>query len=168
MADTDSSDVVTELDPTDEAFTQSNDAMAWARAFCARLRAGTFDGVDEGLMVGWFANAMAAQERASLARLGVTTGDPNEQQIVLRAPVSDTPLNLDLVPLREPSVLVLHAAGIDRAELTYVTAALQSLVDHLKPAARAAIVLDVEGQRVETLDREALRAIGLVFADDAT
>jgi hypothetical protein len=44
----------------------TTDAMAWAKAFCARVRTG-LDATDEGWLVGWFANAMAAQERADRA-----------------------------------------------------------------------------------------------------
>lgn len=44
-------------------FVNSTDAMVWARAFCSRVRTG-LDATDEGWLVGWFANAMAAQERA--------------------------------------------------------------------------------------------------------
>jgi hypothetical protein len=45
----------------DDAFAQSFDAMEWAEAFCRRVDDGTFTrngGIDRGLMVGWFANAL--------------------------------------------------------------------------------------------------------------
>jgi hypothetical protein len=46
---------------------RDDDAMAWAEAFCRtkRERGWSLDEIDEGLMVGWFANAI---ERACYAR----------------------------------------------------------------------------------------------------
>ena len=50
---------------------QTNDAMVWAEEFCrifAGKRVATEDSggaVDPGLMVAWFANAMAAEEMAA-------------------------------------------------------------------------------------------------------
>ena len=47
--------------PTDTEFTQSFDARDWARAFCDRftiIRVEDEELMDEGLMIGWFANAM--------------------------------------------------------------------------------------------------------------
>jgi len=43
---------------------ETTDAMVWAKEFVRtknRMK-WTLDDIDEGLMVGWFANAMAAQE----------------------------------------------------------------------------------------------------------
>jgi len=42
----------------------TNDAMIWATEFCnTKKKIGwTLEDIDEGLMVGWFANAMFAQE----------------------------------------------------------------------------------------------------------
>lgn len=50
----------------DDSFAETTDAMEWAKAFCQRFAGqivGPGSGVDEGLMVGWFANAMGAGER---------------------------------------------------------------------------------------------------------
>ena len=45
----------------------TSDAMVWAEEFCKVVRNGAV--VDEGLMVGWFANAMAtAESHAERAR----------------------------------------------------------------------------------------------------
>ncbi len=43
---------------------QTNDAMVWAKEFVKTKKEmdWTLDDIDESLMVGWFANAMAAQE----------------------------------------------------------------------------------------------------------
>jgi len=52
----------------DNAFTQSFDARDWAKAFCER-----FPQMDEGTMIGWFANALMRgfdQSRRLLGRLG--------------------------------------------------------------------------------------------------
>lgn len=42
----------------DTSFTQSFDAMDWARAFVAIARENPAIATDEGTMVGWFANAL--------------------------------------------------------------------------------------------------------------
>jgi len=44
----------------------TNDAMVWAVEFCKTKKKinWSLEDIDEGLMVGWFANAMAAQEFA--------------------------------------------------------------------------------------------------------
>ncbi|MCK9369326.1 hypothetical protein M0R04_05255 [Candidatus Dojkabacteria bacterium] len=45
-------------------FIDTNDAMVWAIEFvkCKNENNWTLNDIDEGLMVGWFANAMAIQE----------------------------------------------------------------------------------------------------------
>ena len=45
---------------------ETNDAMVCAKEFveCKKKNKWTLDDIDEALMVGWFANAMAAQEFA--------------------------------------------------------------------------------------------------------
>jgi len=47
---------------------ETNDAMLWATEFCnTKKKMGwTLEDIDEGLMVGWFANAMFAQEKKDL------------------------------------------------------------------------------------------------------
>ncbi len=49
---------------------QTNDAAVWAAEFerCKRKNGWTIDDIDEGLMIGWFANAMAAQEFSERTR----------------------------------------------------------------------------------------------------
>jgi hypothetical protein len=149
----------------EEAFVDSRDAMLWARAFCSRVRTG-LDATDEGWLVGWFANYAAAVERHVRAEQPPVTGDPNEQAIVVHVPLSDARLNLDLVPLQTDALLVLHTPGVPAEEMPYVAASLQNLVDHLRPAARGAIVLDVEGQTIESMDPTELRKIGLRWVAD--
>ena len=43
---------------------ETNDAMIWAKEFvkCKKKNVWTLKDIDEALMVGWFANAMVAQE----------------------------------------------------------------------------------------------------------
>lgn len=49
---------------TEQEILQSDDAMVWAEEFCARVRElPQCDPTDEGWVVGWMANAMAAGER---------------------------------------------------------------------------------------------------------
>ena len=45
---------------------QTNDAQVWAQEFmaCRAKNGWSLEGIDEGLMIAWFANAMAAQEFA--------------------------------------------------------------------------------------------------------
>jgi hypothetical protein len=47
---------------------QTNDAMVWAVEFVRTLKENnwTIEDIDEGLMVGWFANAMCAQKIKTL------------------------------------------------------------------------------------------------------
>ena len=47
---------------------QTNDAMVWAVEFVRTSKENnwTIEDIDEGLMVGWFANAMVAQEIKTL------------------------------------------------------------------------------------------------------
>jgi hypothetical protein len=52
---------------------ETNDAMVWAEEFI-RLFGDRRDEIDEGLMVAWFANAMAAQVMASQREAGVSHG----------------------------------------------------------------------------------------------
>ena len=49
---------------TNAELLETNDAMVWAKEFVAtKNKMGwSLNDIDEGLMVGWFANAMAAQE----------------------------------------------------------------------------------------------------------
>ena len=46
----------------------SNDALVWAKAFEQYKKENNWslEEIDEGLMIGWFANAMAAQEFAMI------------------------------------------------------------------------------------------------------
>lgn len=55
--------IVDENDPMEQLLS-STDAMQWAREFerCKRENNWSLDDIDVNLMVGWFANAMAAQE----------------------------------------------------------------------------------------------------------
>lgn len=74
----------------------TTDATVWATQWCriARQIEAADDGrkvIDEGWMVGWFANAMGAQERAD--RTSVTT-DPDHEGI---DPVTDDDPQPDLV-----------------------------------------------------------------------
>jgi hypothetical protein len=50
----------------DDSFSETTDAMRWADEFVSRFKGHTVAAgdIDEGLMVGWFANAFAAQESA--------------------------------------------------------------------------------------------------------
>lgn len=85
--------VVEQVVPEAE-FRDSTDAMAWARAFCSRVRAravapgGDFHGcdpADEGWVVGWFANAMAAEHDAR-----VRASDPTSRAADAIADLADT------------------------------------------------------------------------------
>ena len=52
----------------ESSFIESADGMVWAEAFCAHVGASPgADPTDPGWLVGWFANAMAAAERAGRA-----------------------------------------------------------------------------------------------------
>ena len=42
----------------------TTDAAVWAEQFCLIAKDLGLEGIDEGWMIGWFANAMAAQEMA--------------------------------------------------------------------------------------------------------
>ncbi len=46
----------------------TDDAMVWAEEFVRICRENEIDPLDEGFMVGWFANAMATAERFGLER----------------------------------------------------------------------------------------------------
>ena len=50
---------------------QTNDALVWAQEFIDTMRRQNWDlnDIDEGLMIGWFANAMAAQEMEDARRI---------------------------------------------------------------------------------------------------
>jgi len=50
----------------DDGFDQTTDPLRWAEAFMQRVKAGVV--VDAGFMLGWFANAISAGERASRPR----------------------------------------------------------------------------------------------------
>ena len=56
---------------TEQDLLQTNDAYVWAQEFIRRKKDNdwSLDDIDEGLMIGWFANAMAAQEMKD-AQLG--------------------------------------------------------------------------------------------------
>jgi hypothetical protein len=58
---------------------ETTDAMVWAEEFVRiKIKQGwTWTDIDEGLMVGWFANAMAAQEMACRK-----TPDPRVKELV--------------------------------------------------------------------------------------
>jgi len=45
-----------EYDPTASMLHQTNDAQVWAREFMKRVEQGCV--IDEGMMLGWFANAL--------------------------------------------------------------------------------------------------------------
>jgi hypothetical protein len=49
---------------TNAELLSTNDAMVWAKEFvaCMKRNNWTLEDIDEVLMVGWFANAMVAQE----------------------------------------------------------------------------------------------------------
>ena len=51
----------------------TNDAMVWAEEFVKTMKRNdwTLEEIDASLMIGWFANAMCAQEYAMLRRLEV-------------------------------------------------------------------------------------------------
>lgn len=53
-----------------EDFTQSFDAMEWARAFVAVAREHPTMATDEGTMVGWFANALMRGYDEAMRRQG--------------------------------------------------------------------------------------------------
>lgn len=59
--------------PRDLTLLGTEDAMVWAeefvRIFTGKVVGPDWDGVDEGLMVGWFANAMAIGEQFGIKRL---------------------------------------------------------------------------------------------------
>lgn len=74
---------------TDE-FAETTDAMEWAKAFCARVRAGC-DPTDEGWLVGWFANAIGAGERASVARHTEHARDAESGQYVTNQYAAEHP-----------------------------------------------------------------------------
>lgn len=56
---------------------ETTDAMVWAEEFMKNF-GDKLDQIDEGLMVGWFANAMAAQERKGLSWEDQGSIDPND------------------------------------------------------------------------------------------
>ena len=57
-ADTSRTAAENESQSQDAAFTQSFDAVDWARAFVAHVTANPAIATDEGTMIGWFANAL--------------------------------------------------------------------------------------------------------------
>lgn len=73
-----------------DEFAQTTDAMEWAKAFCARVRAGC-DPTDEGWLVGWFANAIGAGERASVARHAEHARDAESGQYVTNQYAAEHP-----------------------------------------------------------------------------
>jgi hypothetical protein len=65
----------TTLDPLTRKLLSTSDAMVWAEEFVRTFYGRTIasqcdvaDGVDEGTMVGWFANAMCVAERDAYER----------------------------------------------------------------------------------------------------
>jgi hypothetical protein len=56
---------------------QTNDAMVWAKEFvsCLKKNNWSIENIDEGLMVAWFANAMAAQEGCQLKNTKLTPSE---------------------------------------------------------------------------------------------
>jgi hypothetical protein len=60
---------------------QTNDAQVWAQEFmaCKAKNGWSLEHIDEGLMIAWFANAMAAQEFAmSNDEMNLKKGDKHE------------------------------------------------------------------------------------------
>lgn len=69
--------IPTESDLQTAKLLDTNDAMVWAEEFMKSF-GDKLDQIDQDLMVGWFANAMAAQERKGLSWEDQGSIDPND------------------------------------------------------------------------------------------
>lgn len=66
------------MSDTNRGLMATRDAMIWAQEFCRIFKGKVVteeesEGIDPGLMVGWFANAMAVQEQFDRAHLHIGT-----------------------------------------------------------------------------------------------
>ncbi len=62
----------------------TNDAIVWAEEFVKSMKKNkwSLDDIDEGLMVGWFAHAMCAQETVMIKKIG-NMGIPSYDDLYL-------------------------------------------------------------------------------------
>lgn len=59
------------LEPIDDSFSQSTDAVVWAKAFVEHVRRNPAIATDEGTIIGWFANAIMRGWDEGRSRLAV-------------------------------------------------------------------------------------------------
>lgn len=76
-ADVEDTYIPTEPDLQAAKLLETNDAMVWAEEFMKNF-GDKLDQIDQDLMVGWFANAFAAQERKGLSWEDQGSIDPND------------------------------------------------------------------------------------------